>query len=210
MEKEKILEEIRNSIAKREEKDEEANIPPRNRKRKDKPSKYPIFQEYFKQRLREGNPVQAYEVEDLFKEAFKGFFENMFQSELEDELGYSKYDYKKSTEENYRNGSYTKTLKSNIAGEFDVEVPRDRNGEYEPKIVKKYQTDISNIEDKILSMYAKGMSTEAINSHIEEMYHFSVSKEQISRVTDKILPIAKEWQKRILCKAELRLKAERA
>ena len=198
MEKEKILEEIRNSIAKREEKDEEANIPPRNRKRKDKPSKYPIFQEYFKQRLREGNPVQAYEVEDLFKEAFKGFFENIFQSELEDELGYSKYDYKNSTGENYRNGSYTKTLKSNIAGEFDVEVPRDRNGEYEPKIVKKYQNDISNIDDKILSMYAKGMSTEAINSHIEELYHFSVSKEQISRVTDKILPIAKEWQNRPL------------
>ena len=94
MEKEKILEEIRNSIGEREEKDEEANIVARNRKRKNKPTKYPIFQEYFKQRLREGNPVQAYEVEDLFKEAFKGFFENIFQSELEDELGYTKYEYK--------------------------------------------------------------------------------------------------------------------
>ena len=87
--------------------------------------------------------MQAYEAEDLFKEAFKDVFETMFQSELEDELGYSKYDYQNSTGENYRNGSYTKTLKSNIAGEFEVEIPRDRNGEYEPKIVKKYQTDIS-------------------------------------------------------------------
>lgn len=122
----------------------------------------------------------------------------MFNAELDNTLGYSKYDYTNSTGKNYRNGTYTKTLKSDIADEFDVNIPRDRNGEYEPKIVKKYQTDISSIDDKILSMYAKGMSTEAINSHIEDIYHFSVSKEQISRVTDKILPIAKEWQNRPL------------
>ena len=175
----------------------EEQISPRNRKRKTKP-RFPEFQEYCKQRIKEGNPITADEVSNMFKDAFKDVFECIFEAELEDELGYSKYDYTNSTGENYRNGSYKKTLKSNIAGEFDVGIPRDRNGEYEPKIVKKYQTDISNIDDKILSMYAKGMSTEAINSHIEDIYHFSVSKEQISRVTDKILPIAREWQNRPL------------
>ena len=79
-----------------------------------------------------------------------------FNQSLKMKIGYSKYDYQNSTGQNYRNGSYTKTLKSNIAGEFDVEVPRDRNGEYEPKTVKKYQTDISSIDDKIPSMHAKG------------------------------------------------------
>ena len=79
-----------------------------------------------------------------------------------------------------------------------MDIPRDRNGEYEPKLVKKYQNDVFSIDDKILSMYAKVMSTDAINSHIEELYHFSMSKEQISRVTDKIRTVAKEWQNRPL------------
>ena len=142
--------------------EEGQSISPRNRKIKEEP-KFPEFQEYYKRRLREGNPITAEEVNNMFKDAFKEIFESMFKAELDDTLGYSKYDYQNSNGENYRNGSYKKTLKSDIAGEFDVNIPRDRNGEYEPKIVKKYQTDISSIDDKILSMYAKGMSTDAIN-----------------------------------------------
>lgn len=156
------------------------------------------FKDYVKQRLRSGNPLRAEELQDMFKDAFSSFFESAFQSEIEDELGYSKYNYQNKETENSRNGYSKKKLKSDIAGEFEVEVPRDRNGEYEPQLVKKHQKDISSIDDKILSMYAKGMSTEAINSHIEDIYKFSVSKEQVSRVTDKILPIAKEWQNRPL------------
>ena len=156
------------------------------------------FKEYVKQRLREGNPLKAEELQDMFKDVFAEFFESAFKAEIEDKLGYSKYDYKNKTTENSRNGYSKKRLKSDIAGEFEVEVPRDRKGDYEPKIVEKHQRDISSIEDKILSMYAKGMSTEAINSHIEDIYKFSVSKEQVSRVTDKILPLAKEWQTRPL------------
>jgi transposase-like protein len=157
-----------------------------------------VFKEYVKQRLREGNPLKAEELQDMFKDVFAEFFESAFKAEIEDQLGYSKYDYKNKPTENSRNGYSKKRLKSDIAGEFEVEIPRDRNGLYEPKMVEKHQRDISSIEDKILSMYAKGMSTEAINSHIEELYKFSVSKEQISRVTDKILPLAKEWQSRPL------------
>lgn len=88
-------------------------IPPRNRRRK-KECKYPEFKELCKRRLQEGNPITADEVSDMFKEAFSSFFEQAFQSELEDELGYSKYDYKNSNGKNYRNGSYTKKLKSDI------------------------------------------------------------------------------------------------
>lgn len=169
-----------------------------NYKSRKREVKYPEFQAYVKQRLRDGNPLSGSELQDMFKEAFSSFFETAFNSELDDELGYSKYDYKNRSGENARNGTYSKTLKSDIAGEFQVDVPRDRNGDYEPQIVKKHEKDISSIDDKIISMYAKGMSMDAINSHIEDIYKFSVSKEQISRVTDKIIPIAKDWQNRPL------------
>jgi len=161
--------------------------------------KSPLVNEKFiKERYKSGNPLTADEIQNMFKDAFSHIFASCFQSEIEDELGYSKYDYQNKETTNSRNGYSKKKLKSDIAGEFEVEIPRDRNGEYEPQLVKKYQKDISSIDDKILSMYAKGMSTEAINSHIEDIYKFSVSKEQVSRVTDKILPVAKEWQNRPL------------
>ena len=157
-----------------------------------------VNEEFIKERYKSGNPLTADEIHNIFKDAFSDIFESCFQSEIEDKLGYSKYDYQNKETDNSRNGYSKKKLKSDIAGEFEVEIPRDRNGEYEPQLVKKHQKDISSIDDKILSMYAKGMSTEAINSHIEDIYKFSVSKEQVSRVTDKIIPIAKEWQNRPL------------
>jgi len=165
---------------------------------KDKKKSPLVNEEFIKERYRSGNPLTADEIQNMFKDAFSHIFESCFQSEIEDELGYSKYDYQSKETNNSRNGYSKKKLKSDIAGEFEVEIPRDRNGEYEPQLVKKHQKDISSIDDKILSMYAKGMSTEAINSHIEDIYKFSVSKEQVSRVTDKIIPIAKEWQNRPL------------
>ncbi len=157
-----------------------------------------VNSEYIKERYREGKPITKEEVNEVFKDAFSEVFEQIFQAELESKLGYSKYDYRNKETENSRNGYSKKRLKSDIAGEFEVNIPRDRNGDYEPQMVEKHQRDISSIEDKILSMYAKGMSTGAINSHIEDMYKFSVSKEQISRITDKMLPLAKEWQNRPL------------
>jgi transposase-like protein len=165
---------------------------------KDKKKSSLVNEEFIKERYQSGNPLTADEIQNMFKDAFSHIFESCFQSEIEDELGYSKYDYQNKQTDNSRNGYSKKKLKSDIAGEFEVEIPRDRNGEYEPQLVKKHQKDISSIDDKILSMYAKGMSTEAINSHIEDIYKFSVSKEQVSRVTDKIIPIAKEWQNRPL------------
>ncbi len=164
----------------------------KDRKRKERTSSPFVNNEYIKERYKQGYPLTVEEIQDAFKDAFSEIFENCFNSELEEQLGYSKYNYQAKDIENSRNGYSKKTLKSDIAGEFEVDIPRDRNGDYEPQLVKKHQRDVSSIDDKILSMYAKGMSTEAINSHIEEIYKFSVSKEQVSRVTDKILPIAKE------------------
>ena len=156
------------------------------------------FKDYVKERLNSGNPLTGHELQDMFKDVFSEFFQQSFESELDNHLGYSKHSQDPKLTTNRRNGYSTKNLKSEIAGEFPIKVPRDRNGEFRSDLLGKYETDISEIDSKIISMYAKGMSTSAINSHIEEIYKFSISKEQISKVTDKLLPLIKEWQHRPL------------
>lgn len=137
-------------------------------------------------------------VQELFKEMVGTVLENGLEGELEEELGYSKYDYRNKETDNSRNGYSEKTLKSSL-GDIDISVPRDRKGEFEPQIVRKNQTTLSgDIEEKILSMYAKGMTTSDIEGHIREIYGIEVSDSTISRVTDKILPVVKEWQMRPL------------
>ena len=91
----------------------------------------------------------------------------------------------------------SKTLKSQY-GEFQIDVPRDRNGEFEPKLIPKYQRDISGIEEKVLSLYARGMSTRDIHDQLQELYGIELSAEMVSKITDKILPEVKEWQSRPL------------
>ena len=121
----------------------------------------------------------------------KQLTEAALQAELESHL---------TTEinKNRKNGKSSKTMKSSV-GEFELDVPRDRNGSYEPQIVKKHQTHMSdNIEQKILSLYALGNSYSQISEHIEEMYGMSFSKATISAVTDKVIPLLKEWQQRPL------------
>ena len=138
------------------------------------------------------------EIQDLFKETIAEFMENGLEAELDEELGYSKYDYKNKDTDNSRNGHSSKTLRTSM-GEVEISVPRDRKGEFEPKVLKKNQTSISqDIEEKILSMYAKGMTTSDIETHIQDIYGVEVSDTTVSRITDKILPIAKEWQQRPL------------
>ena len=138
------------------------------------------------------------DIQSLFKEAISEFMENGLEAELDDELGYSKYDYKNKDTDNSRNGHSHKTLRTSF-GDVAVSVPRDRKGEFEPQVLKKNQTSISqDIEEKILSMYAKGMTTGDIEAHIQDIYGVEVSDTTVSRITDKILPIAKEWQQRPL------------
>lgn len=137
-------------------------------------------------------------VQELFKEMVSSVLENGLEGELDEELGYSKYDYRNKETDNSRNGHTEKTLKSSM-GEIELTVSRDRNGEFEPQLVKKYQTSLSqDIEEKIISMYAKGMTTGDMDTHIRDIYGLSVSDSTISRVTDKILPVVREWQGRPL------------
>lgn len=138
------------------------------------------------------------DVQEFFKEMVGTVLENGLEGELEEELGYSKYDYRNKQTDNSRNGYTEKTLKTSL-GDMEITIPRDRKGEFDPQLVKKNQTTLSgDIEEKILSMYAKGMTTSDIEGHIRDIYGISVSDSTISRVTDKILPVVKEWQQRPL------------
>lgn len=138
------------------------------------------------------------DIQNLFKETIAEFMEDGLETELDDELGYSRYDYRNKNTENSRNGHSSKTLRTSF-GDVEVAVPRDRKGEFEPQLLKKNQTSISqDIEEKILSMYAKGMTTGDIEAHIQDIYGVDVSDTTVSRITDKILPVAKEWQQRPL------------
>lgn len=148
--------------------------------------------------LQESSISSMADIQELFKETIAEFMENGLDAELDEELGYSRYDYKNKNTENSRNGHSSKTLKTSF-GEVEVDVPRDRKGEFDPVILKKNQTSISqDVEEKILSMYAKGMTTSDIEMHIRDIYGLEISDTTISRITDKILPIAKEWQQRPL------------
>lgn len=155
-----------------------------------------------KEKLREF--LSLLDVEDMsdlksvFKEMVGEVLENGLEAELDDKLGYTRYDYRNKDTENSRNGYSRKTMKTG-AGEVEIAIPRDRNGEFEPQLVKKNETTLSgDIEEKIISMYAKGMTANDISSHIEDIYGLEVSDSLVSRVTDKILPVVKEWQQRPL------------
>jgi len=136
-------------------------------------------------------------VQALVKELTSGLIQEIMDAELEDELGYSKYDYRNKQTENSRNGYFKKTVSSS-QGEIALNVPRDRKGEYEPGIVPKHKKDISDIEDKILFLYSQGTSTRDIEKTMQEMYGIEVDATRVSRITDKLLPIIREWQDRPL------------
>lgn len=138
------------------------------------------------------------DINSVMRDMMSILLEGTLDAEMDEELGYSKYDYKNKDTDNSRNGHSTKTMHTSY-GDMDIEVPRDRKGEFEPQVVKKYQNTVTqDMEEKILSMYAKGMTTSDIESHMRELYDIEISDNTISRVTDKILPIVKEWQERPL------------
>lgn len=137
----------------------------------------------------------AQDLSSALKNMFKDALQEMMNAEFDNSMGYSKYD-KKTDKTNYRNGS-TKEFKSEF-GEFEFETPRDRNGEFEPKIVPKNTRDVSGIEDKIISLYARGLTTREINEQIQDLYGIEVSATMVSNITDQIIPEIKEWQERPL------------
>lgn len=145
--------------------------------------------------LREYDIETAEDIQDALKDLLSGTVKEMLEAEMDDHLGYGKYE--RSEEDNYRNGTKTKRVRSKY-GEFEVDVPQDRQSSFEPQIVPKRRKDISAIDDKIISMYAKGMTTRQISETIEDIYGFEVSEGMVSDITDRLLPQIEEWQNRPL------------
>jgi putative transposase len=145
------------------------------------------------------NPQTTADIQDAFKDIFGPIFESMLKGELQAHLGYSDNDHKTKDTDNRRNGTTPKTLKSTM-GEIPINAPRDRNGSFTPVVIPKRVTDVSGIESKVLSMYAKGLSQRDIKDIIMDIYGFDISTEQVSIITDSILDELSEWQARPLKK----------
>ena len=133
----------------------------------------------------------------FMREVSKDVVETLLEEELTDHLGFEKHDQKAKVSDNFRNGYTPKTVKSKF-GEIGLDVPRDRKSEFEPQIVKKRKKDISGLEEKIISMYAKGMTTRDIQAHIKDLYSYEISPDTVSAITDKVVDRAREWQNRRL------------
>lgn len=138
----------------------------------------------------------ANDVHDALKDLFKDALQEMLNAELTEHLGYEKNEYTKDNE-NYRNGYSQKTVHS-TEGDITLDVPRDRQGTFEPIVVEKGQKDISSIEEKIIRMYARGMSNQNIYEEMQELYGIKVTPDMVTSITDKIIPEIREWQKRQL------------
>ena len=146
-----------------------------------------LFQEYDIQ--------SADDIQEALKDLLSGTLQDMLEKEMDDHLGYDRYE--RSGKPNYRNGTKSKTVRSKY-GEFQVDVPQDRQSSFEPQVLPKRQKDISSIDDKIIALYAKGMTTRQISEMIEDIYGFEVSEGMVSDITDKLLPRIEEWQNRPL------------
>lgn len=139
------------------------------------------------------------EVLAAIKEMFRDVLQEALEAEMDEQLGYNKYDMSDKETVNRRNGYSKKTIKSEL-GPVDLNIPRDRDGEYEPKIIPKYQRNVTGIEDKVLALYAAGMTTRDISEQIKNLYDVEISADMVSNITNRILPLVSEWQNRPLDK----------
>lgn len=144
-------------------------------------------------------PKNVQEMQDAIKDIFGPMFEAMLQGEMDSHLGYEANDHGYKETENRRNGYTHKTVKTTY-GDVPVDVPRDREATFEPQVIPKRTRDVSGIEGKVLSMYARGMSQRDIADTIEDIYGFEISHETISDITDRVVETAQEWQNRPLKK----------
>lgn len=137
------------------------------------------------------------DVQSLLKDLFKSTIEEMLEVEMDEHLGYEKHNVEGINSGNSRNGHSKKTIQSKF-GESEINVPRDRNGDFDPQVIGKYQTKTPDLDTQIIAMYAKGMSTRDIEDHLRDIYGIEASASLISRITDKIAPQVVEWQNRPL------------
>lgn len=156
-----------------------------------------IDREGIKKLIKENGIKSLDDFNEFMKEISKEVLESLLDEEMTDHLGYEKHDQKTKQTDNSRNGYNSKDVKSSF-GTIPLEVPRDRKSEFNPIIVKKRQKDISGLDEKIISMYAKGMTVRDIQAHIEDIYGYKMSPETISNMTESVLEKAREWQNRPL------------
>ena len=164
-----------------------------------KPKRDPRTVAIAKAILEQYNCKNVEDMQDAIKDIFGPMFEAMLQGEMDSHLGYESNDHGPKSTENRRNGYNSKTLKSTY-GDIPVEVPRDRNASFEPQVIPKRTRDVSGIEDKVLAMYARGMSQRDIADTVEDIYGFGISHDTISAITDRVIETADEWQNRPLKK----------
>ena len=161
-----------------------------------------LLEKLAKEMMKSGSITSAFDVEEKLRKSFGKIIQSMLEEEMNEHLGREKYEHEKTKEtdkisDNYRNGHSRKKVKSNL-GEVELNIPRDRNGEFEPVVVPKHSRDISKLETQIIELYGMGNTTREISNFVENLYGFSVSAEMVSNITDKIIPEMNEWKARRL------------
>ncbi|SMP59749.1 Transposase, Mutator family [Anoxynatronum buryatiense] len=156
-----------------------------------------MTQEQVKQFIKDNEIQSVEDIQNVLKGIFAETLQGMLEGEMDTHLGYQKHEDAKKETANRRNGHSAKTVRSDY-GEVGLEIPRDRESDFEPVIVKKGQINVTGIEDQVIALYAKGVSTRDIQAHLEQLYGIEVSPTLISNITNKIMPTIKEWQNRPL------------
>ncbi|MFD0961535.1 IS256 family transposase, partial [Paenibacillus chungangensis] len=154
--------------------------------------------EQLQQFIKENDIKTAGDIQDALKNMFAETLQEFMEAELDTHLGYAKHDTKNKKTTNSRNGKSAPKAVTTELGEIQIRTPRDREGDYQPQIVKKHQNDLSGMENQIISMYAKGMSTRDIQAHFNDIYGVELSPTLVSNITDRILPQVQQWQNRPL------------
>lgn len=156
-----------------------------------------LMNKLVKEVLKDGDVKIAFDVEEKLRKSFGKVIQSMLEAEMDEHLGREKYEHKNDSKENYRNGYSKKKVKSNM-GKIDIDIPRERNGDFEPVVVPKHSRDISRLETQIIELYGMGNSTRQISEFVENLYGFGVSAEMVSNITDKSIPEMEEWKLRRL------------
>lgn len=156
-----------------------------------------VSKEILREYVKEQNFKNPDEVLAAMKDMFKDVLQEALEAEMDTQLGYDKYDITEKQTQNSRNGYSKKTIKSQL-GPVELNIPRDRAGEFEPKLISKYQRNVTGIEDKVMSLYAAGMTTRDITEQIKNLYDVEISADMVSNITSRIIPVVTEWQNRPL------------
>ena len=158
-----------------------------------------VSKDLLREYIKEQKFTSADDIMNGLKDMFKDVLQEALEAEMDETLGYGKYDAEEKDIDNSRNGYSKKTVKTEL-GPVEINIPRDRNGDFQPQIVPKHQRNVNGIEDKILGLYATGMTTRDISEQIKELYGVEVSADTVSNITNRILPLVSEWRSRPLDK----------